>query len=155
MHGRVESINTSRGGAFKSAVFEARVSEHGVDGDRQDDLRYHGGPDRALSLYSLEVIRALQAEGHPIAPGSAGENVTLSGLDWPSLTPGSHLRIGIVQLVVTSYAAPCEKIEGSFLNGEFMRISQKLHPGWSRVYSRVVAGGEIRPGDEVEAFSGE
>lgn len=154
MRGRVESINTSRGGAFKSSVFEARVTEHGVDGDRQDDLRYHGGADRAVSLYSLEAIRALQAEGHPISPGSAGENVTLSGLDWPSLTPGSQLRIGPVHLVVTGYAAPCKKIEASFLNGESMRISQKVHPGWSRLYARVVAGGVIRPGDEVEAISG-
>ena len=150
MRGRVESINTSRGGPLKAGVFEARVTGHGIDGDHQNDERYHGGPDRAVSLYSLEAIRALQAEGHPIRPGSAGENLTLSGLDWPALAPGIQIRIGPVHLVVTNYAAPCEKVKGSFLKGEFTRISQKRHPGWSRLYARVLSGGVIRPGDDVD-----
>ena len=66
----MESINVSRGGVPKTSVFEALVTEHGVDGDRQHDLRHHGGPDRAVSLFSLELIQALQREGHPIAAGT-------------------------------------------------------------------------------------
>ena len=52
----------------------------GLEGDRQRDLRFHGGPLRAVSLYSLELIEALQAEGHPIAPGAMGENLTMAGV---------------------------------------------------------------------------
>jgi MOSC domain-containing protein YiiM len=44
---------------------------------------------------------------------------------------------------------PCHKIAASFADGEFHRISQKLHPGWSRVYARVLAQGMVRLGDEV------
>ena len=29
-------------------------------------------------------------------------------------------------------------------------IADKLHPGWSRVYARVLAEGQIRSGDRVE-----
>ena len=122
----------------------------GIDGDHQDDARHHGGPDRAVSLYSLDLIGALRAEGHPIAAGSAGENITISGLDWAAVTPGCQLQVGGVRLLVTKFASPCEKIEGSFLNHDFVRISHKVHPGWSRVYTRVLAGGIIRPGDIVE-----
>ena len=50
-----------------------------------------GGPLAALCLYSLEVIQALQAEGHSIFPGSVGENITLSHLDWSRVTPGVRL----------------------------------------------------------------
>jgi len=148
--GRLESINVSRGGIPKTSVFEALITEHGVDGDLQDDLRYHGGPDRAVSIYSMDVIRALRKEGHPIEPGAAGENLTVSGLDWPALTPGRELRVGPVHLRITKYASPCENIRRSFVGEDFTRISQKLHPGWSRLYARVLTGGIVRPGDPVE-----
>jgi MOSC domain-containing protein YiiM len=148
--GRVESINVSRGGVPKTCVYEAVVTGGGIAGDHQDDERYHGGPDRAISLYSLDLIEALRAEGHPIAAGSAGENITISGLDWAAVTPGCALQVGGARLLVTKFASPCEKIGGSFLNDDFVRISQKVYPGWSRVYTRVLAGGIIRLGDTVE-----
>ena len=150
MSGRIESINTSNGGVPKSSVFEALITEQGVAGDAQRDLRHHGGPDRAVLLFSLELIRALQQQGHPIAPGAIGENLTVSGLDWKALKPGIRLQIGGVQLRVTGYAAPCSKISGSFLDRDFERVSQNRYPGWSRVCTRVVTGGIVRPGGSVE-----
>jgi MOSC domain-containing protein YiiM len=147
--GRVESINTSRGGVPKMSAFEALVTEYGLDRDRQRDRRFHGGPDRAIVLYSLDVIRALQSEGHPVTIGSTGENLTVSGLDWTVVAPGAELRIGDVRLVITKYASPCENIAPSFVDSDFTRISQKRHPGWSRVCARVLAGGIVRMGDEV------
>lgn len=148
--GRLESVNTSRGGVPKTSVLEALITEDGLEGDLQRDRRYHGGLDRAVGLFSLDVIRALQLEGHPIGVGTTGENLTLSGLDWPSLTPGHGLQVGAVRLLVTSYASPCESIRHSFLDANFTRVSQKIHPGWSRLYARVLAGGIVRPGDRVD-----
>jgi len=150
MSGRLESINVSRGGVPKQAVFEAWIGAGGVDGDRQRDRRFHGGPDRAVVIFSLEVIRALQHEGHPIAIGTAGENVTISGIDWTLVAPGSELAIGDLRLLVTKYASPCYKINGSFAGGDSSRIAQALHPGWSRVCARVTAEGLVRMGDTVE-----
>ena len=147
--GKLESINTSRGGVPKTAVFEAIVTREGIVGDVQRDLRYHGGPERAVSIYSLDLIADLQREGHPIAPGSAGENLTVSGVDWSLLVPGCELQVGDVRLTVTGYAVPCANIRGSFRDEHFTRISQKVRPGWSRVYCRVVVPGTVRPGDPV------
>jgi MOSC domain-containing protein YiiM len=148
--GRLVSINVSRGGVPKLPVPAAAVSADGVAGDRQRDLRFHGGPERAVSLYALEAIEALAREGHPIAIGTTGENLTVSGLDWREVVPGVGLVVGPARLVVTSYASPCRFIAASFAQGGFERMSQKLHPGWSRVYARVVAGGPIAVGDAVE-----
>jgi MOSC domain-containing protein YiiM len=92
MTARLESINASRGGVPKRSMFEALITEAGVDGDRQRDLRFHGGPDRAIVLYSLDLIRALQREGHSITAGTAGENLTVSGLEWAAMAPGSGAR---------------------------------------------------------------
>jgi MOSC domain-containing protein YiiM len=150
VNGRVESINTSRGGVPKEPVFEALITAEGLDGDRQRDRRFHGGPDRAVVLFSLEVIRDLQREGHAIAPGTAGENLTVSGLDWTAVVPGAELAVGGARLVVTKYVTPCLKIADSFARGEFMRVAQREHPGWSRVAARVIVEGLVRVGDAVE-----
>ena len=150
MAGRLESINASRGGVPKNGMFEALLTEQGLDGDRQRDLRFHGGPDRAIVLFSLDVIKALQREGHSIAAGTTGENLTVSGVDWKAIVPGTELRIGEVRLLITKYTSPCEKIAFSFLENDYTRISHTRHPGWSRLNARVLAGGLVTVGDAVE-----
>ena len=146
---RVEAVQVFAGWGSKRNIFEALVSPDGLSGDVQSDLRYHGGPDRAVVVFSLEVIRRLQAEGHPIAPGSTGENLTVSGLDWNRVRPGLTLQIGEARIQVTKFTTPCRKIGGAFLESDFMRISQARHPGFSRVCARVLAAGIVRPGDRV------
>jgi len=122
----------------------------GVAGDAQRDREYHGGPDRALCLFSMELIRALQAEGHPIAPGQTGENLTVEGLDWDAVAPGARLLLGEDVLVeVTRYTSPCANLRAAFTGGDYARVSQKRHPGASRVYARVLRTGAIRRGDPV------
>jgi MOSC domain-containing protein YiiM len=149
--GNLASINRSGGGVPKRRVDDAKVSRLGLLHDAQNDTKHHGGPERAVCVYSLERIQALQAEGHPIDVGTAGENVTVEGIDWDLVVPGTRIRVGEdVLLEVTSYTNPCKTIRESFIDGKFVRISQKLHPGWSRVYTRVVSEGEIRFGDSVE-----
>ncbi len=146
----IYQINVSDGGVPKHPVPEAHITVRGVSGDRQRSVKIHGGPERAVCLYSLEVIEALRAEGHAIAPGSAGENLTVAGLDWAQLKPGDRLKVGDrVRLEITGYTPPCEHNARWFLNGDYKRISHKRHPGWSRLYARVLVEGTVRQGDPV------
>lgn len=147
---KLYQINISDGGVPKLPVPEARITVEGVVGDRQQNRDVHGGVDQAVCLFSLEVIRALQAEGHSINAGSSGENLTLAGLEWARLKPGDRLRVGAsVRLELVKYTAPCKHNARWFIDGDFSRISQKLHPGWSRLYARVLSEGVVRPGDAV------
>jgi MOSC domain-containing protein YiiM len=146
---RVVSINRSDGGVPKIATPEAFVSVDGVEGDHQRDRRFHGGPDRALCLYSMDLIEALRREGHPIGPGTAGENVTIAGLDWSTMIPGARLSLGPVEIEITGFASPCLTISASFSDERSTRISQKVHTGWSRVYARVLADGLLTVGDQA------
>ena len=73
--GRLVSINVSNGGVPKRRVEQCRITKLGLEGDRQTDLHHHGGPDRAVTLFSLDKLALLRAEGHPIAVGSTGENL--------------------------------------------------------------------------------
>lgn len=148
--GVVHQINVSRGGVPKLPVPEATVTVDGIVGDEQANRKLHGGPDRALCLFALEKIEALAAEGHPIRPGSTGENITTRGLDWSALAPGVRLRIGRAVVVeITSYVTPCKVIRGSFSDGRFIRIAEKVHPGDSRFYARVLRGGRVVAGDPI------
>jgi MOSC domain-containing protein YiiM len=142
-------INTSSGGVPKLHVGTADITVGGVAGDSQADKRHHGGQDRAVCLYSLEHIVALQQEGHPIYPGSTGENLTISGITWDSLIPGVCIEIGEARLMVTSFTTPCRTIRESFTDDHIARISQKVHPGWSRVYAKVLMPGRVTVGDPV------
>jgi MOSC domain-containing protein YiiM len=104
---------------------------------------------RAVSLYSFELINALRAEGHAIDVGCIGENFTLTGVPWERMLPGATLDIGDVQLELTAYAAPCNNLLPYFAGGKFVRVAQKVHPGWSRLYARVLREGSVQVGDAV------
>jgi MOSC domain-containing protein YiiM len=147
--GVVHSINISKGGVPKRPRDSCFVSVNGLQGDRQRDLRYHGGPDRAVCLYSLDLIQALQSEGHSITPGSIGENLTVEGVDWSRMVPGARLEVGAAVIQLTDYAAPCSNIAPSFQRRQYVRVNQKVNGGWSRLYARVLTEGTVRVGDSV------
>jgi MOSC domain-containing protein YiiM len=153
--GYIYQLNCSDGGVPKLPVREAQLTPTGLAGDRQAHRRFHGGPERALCLYALEQIQALQAEGHPIFPGSVGENITVAGLDWSSLKPGLRLALGDeVVIELSSYTMPCRNIRSSFSDGRFERISQKKHAGESRLYARVIRTGTLAVGQSVRVLNG-
>lgn len=154
-HPHLYQINISDGGVPKHPVPDARVTQDGLVGDRQRNRRVHGGVDRAVCLFSLEVIQALRTEGHTIAPGSSGENLTLAGVDWGQIQPGIVLQIGdSLRLEVTTYTAPCQFNAQWFMSDDYSRISQKIHPGWSRVYARVLREGIVKQGDRFSVEPG-
>ncbi len=150
MIGHIHQISISNGGVPKMAVRECRVLKDGLEGDWQHDRKHHGGPERAVCLFSLEVIERLRSEGHPIGPGTTGENLTVSGVEWKRAVPGARVLIGDrgnVELELVSYAAPCSTIRESFRDLDSRRIKEELHAGESRVYARVVREGLVQTGD--------
>ena len=149
--GHIFQINLSEGGVPKLGQPQAEVSHTGLVGDRHRDVRSHGGPERALCLYSLERILALQLEGHPIFPGAIGENLTITGLAWSLLVPGARLRLGEHVLAeLTRYTTPCCNIAPFFIDEEIARVSHKTYPTWSRLYARVLQPGMLTIGNRVE-----
>ncbi|MEM7772856.1 MAG: MOSC domain-containing protein [Cyanobacteria bacterium P01_A01_bin.37] len=150
MQGYITQLSVSDGGVPKLAVPSAAVTTEGLEGDRQDNLTYHGGPDRTVCLWSQDIIDQLHAEGHPITAGSAGENVTIRGLDWGAIAPGTQLSLGNdVVVEITDYAAPCRKNMRWFSDRKFGRMSQKQFPGQSRLYARVISPGTLQSGATV------
>jgi hypothetical protein len=137
-------------GLPKPAREVAEVGRRGIEGDVQRERKHHGRPSQALCIWSADVIDALAAEGHPIHPGAAGENVSVRGLDWAKVRPGSLVRLGEVEAELSGWALPCAKNRRWFRpDAREARIDPDRHPGWSRAYAYVLAGGTVHPGDEV------
>jgi MOSC domain-containing protein YiiM len=148
--GLVFQVNSSHGGVPKLPVGgTARIDWNGLVTDRQDDRHNHGRPWQAICLWSKEVIDSLADEGHPIGPGSCGENITVTGLDWSKVSPGLRMRVGTSLLETTPYAIPCAKNAQWFTGGDFRRMTHDLYPGVSRIYARVIEPGAVAPGDVV------
>lgn len=148
--GTVVQVNASRGGVPKTPMLAAAITVDGLDGDRQADRRHHGRQFQALCLWSAEVIDELKAQGHPIQPGAAGENLTIAGLDWAALRPGTTIRIGATAEAEVSFdATPCKKQAQWFSDGRFRRIAIEENPQWVRWYAWVRKPGTVAPGDPV------
>ncbi len=149
--GVITQVSANGGGVNKQALAQADVGYRGLATDRQSNRKHHGRVWQALCLYSKEVIEALQVEGHPIQPGNVGENITISGLDWAHLRPGTLLKLGRdVVIELSAAATPCAHNTPYFLDGNYKRMDHDVHPGWSRLYASVLVDGTIRPGDSVE-----
>lgn len=138
----------SDGGVPKLPVRSVEVDFGGVVGDRQDERVHHGAPWQALCLWSTDAIEGLRAQGHPIAPGLAGENVSVTGLPWERVRPGVQVQLGDVLAEVSAYAIPCRKNAAWFIDGRFDAMHHR-HGAISRVYATVLEPGTITVGSPV------
>ena len=80
--GRVHQVNVSKGGVPKLPVPGTAVRRLGLDGDGHTEPEpIHGGELQAVSIYSVEALARVGADGHQAFPGAYGENLTLEGVD--------------------------------------------------------------------------
>lgn len=149
--GTVHSLQANGGGVPKPQISEARVDHAGVVGDVQESRNHHGRPWQALCIWSREVIDAFAASGDPITYGSAGENITITGIDWSLVMPGTKLALGEVQCFVTAFAIPCSQNKAWFADGNYRKMGHE-NGDVSRVYAMVTKPGTIRPGDQVSLY---
>jgi len=153
MGAKVTGLHISQGGVPKDSVDYIEVKFDGCLGDRQNDLKHHGGENKAICLFQQEIIQQLNESGHPIYPGSTGENILVSGIKIGSLHPGSIIKFANVELEITQDASPCKTISSSFIGGQFNLISNKLYPNFTRWYAKVNREGSISLGESLSIIN--
>jgi MOSC domain-containing protein YiiM len=149
-------VNVSHGGVPKRPIPGGWIDRRGLEADAHEEPPpMHGGPDQAISIYSVESIARVVADGHQAFPGAFGENLTLEGIELDAMRSGDRLRIGGGSLVLelTKRAEPCQTIAHNFIGRGIARIGSKQNPQDARWYARVVAEGPIRAGDDVEVHT--
>jgi MOSC domain-containing protein YiiM len=135
-------------GIDKRPVERAFVGRLGLVGDVVADQKHHGGLDQAVYLYSREDYAWWESElGSALAPGTFGENLTVSSLG-AEPRPGDRLRVGGAVLELTAPRIPCAVFADRMGERRWVkRFAAAERPG---AYARVLEEGEVAPGDPVQ-----
>jgi MOSC domain-containing protein YiiM len=144
-------------GIYKRPLATAvTITSLGVPGDVICDTDNHGGVDQAIYLYGLaDYAWWSNALGYNLAPGTFGENITISDLETAHMLIGDRLHIGQLTLEVTAPRIPCVTLAQRMGEAAFLkRFREAERPG---VYCRVIDEGTIQHGDAVayESYTGE
>jgi MOSC domain-containing protein YiiM len=148
--GQPRTIPTKSGktGIYKEPVASARLTAQGVEGDAVMDRKHHGGVDQAVYLYFADDYEWWsQALGETIAPGTFGENLTISGVEGRSVAVGDRFAIGTTLLEVTSHRTPCNVFALRMGDPKFIKRFHRA--GRSGAYCRVLGSGTVAAGDPV------
>ncbi len=141
-------------GIFKEPV-EGRVLLRtlNLDGDRQADLKVHGGVHKAVYAYPAEHYDYWRRElpGVDLPWGMFGENFTVEGLFEDQVSVGDRFRIGSAELTVTQPRLPCYKLAVKFGRDDI--IKRFLESGRTGLYFAVTQEGEVGSGDSIETLS--
>jgi MOSC domain-containing protein YiiM len=132
------------------------ITPEGLTGDHVLDVRHHAGPDQAVYVYgAADYVWWSQPLGRELAPGTFGDNLTISDLESASLNIGDRLRVGAVVLEVTAPRIPCRTLATRMVDPAFVKkFKEGERPG---VYCRVIVRGKVAAGDPVsiEPYQGE
>ena len=143
------------GEQIQTAIFKAptagsmKVTKLNLKGDQQADLSVHGGPDKAVYVYSWENILywRQQLQREDLGPGSFGENLTVEGLLDQEVAIGDELEAGTARFQVTQPRLPCFKLAARIGLPGFPKVF--LQSGRTGFYLRVLEEGVISAGDSI------
>ena len=139
----VVAVCISPGSVPKLPVEAAETTVDGLVGDGHEHQK-HCRPHRAVSIQDIELLDDLRDEGFQLEPGTAGENLTVRGLNVQQRAAGDRLRFqdGPV-LELTEPRRPCFVLD-------------KVHPtlkeaivGRCGFLARVVENGRFFPGQRI------
>jgi MOSC domain-containing protein YiiM len=139
---------------FKSPVEgKVAVRRHNLAGDRQSDLRVHGGPYKAVYSYPQEHYQfwSEQLPEMDLPYGAFGENLTTEGLMEDTVYIGEQFRIGSAVLQATQPRMPCFKLGIRF--GRADMVKRFWLSGRSGIYFSVIEEGELAAGDPIESIA--
>ncbi len=143
-----------RGRAAPTAIFKSPVedglllSETGLEGDEQADLRVHGGPDKAVCAYCAENLPYWsKVLGTCLAPGAFGENFTVEGMPESDVCIGDVYEVGDAVVQISQPRQPCFKLAVRHGLPEMALLVQES--GKTGFYLRCLEPGEVRRGDGI------
>ena len=134
-------------GTKKEVVNEGALKEDfGLIDDAHADCCSH----RQVSLLAIESIKKMQSRGFDVGPGDFAENLTTEGIDLVSLPINTRVSIGEeVILEITQIGKECHT--GCAI---YRQIGKCVMPK-EGVFARVINGGPVRTGDQVDIIKDE
>ena len=135
-------ISEKRGTQKKNVGRVRLIENYGLAGDA-----HAGSWHRQVSLLSYDRIREFNEKGAGVDHGAFGENLVVEGFDFKRLPVGTKLRCGDVVLELTQIGKECHS------HCEiYKKMGECIMPR-EGVFARVLHGGTIGEGDEMEIVS--
>lgn len=138
---KVVAVNTSeKKGVVKKPRDEIKlVEDFGISGDA------HAGKwHRQVSLLALESIEKMKKLGiNDLSYGVFAENITTEGIELYTLPIGTTFIINDVVLELTQIGKECHQ------GCEIRKLVGDCVMPREGIFTRVIKGGTIKPGDEI------
>ena len=151
--GKIKKLNHANGsvqsGIFKKPIKNViSITQSGIEGDHQADLKAHGGPDKVVCVYPVEHNNWwLEEFGITFVAGSAGENFSSYGLTEQNVCIGDQYKIGSAILEVSQPRQPCYKLAAR--HGDKAIAKQVQQAGKTGFYFRCIESGKSQVGDKI------
>lgn len=144
-YGKDQVIDT---GICKQTTEEAFLTKEGFIGDGVADLRYHGGPDRAVCVYPYEHYSLWETEFNQSFPSSTfGENVTVTNMLEKDVYIGDIFRIGEAVIQITQGRIPCSTITKRTNHPSLLK--RMVQTGFTGYLCRVLEEGIVRKDSNI------
>ena len=143
MKGKVIAVNISeKKGEQKHSIEQGVfVEEHGLKGDA------HAGKGlRQVSLLgqeSIDKMNQIMVKG--LCAGNFAENITTQGLALYKIPVGARIRIGQTMQEVTQIGKKCHDSGCAVMR----EVGSCIMPS-EGIFTKVIEGGVVKPGDEIE-----
>lgn len=144
------------GKAWRSAIYKAAVAGRvavnptNIEGDKQANLKYHGGPDKAICCFAAEHYpfwRTTLGLEEEFGFGAFGENFTLQGLQEDQVCIGDTFAVGSAVVQVTQPRQPCINLARKW---DFTEMpARMIAAGHTGFYLRVLTPGEVGADDSM------
>ncbi|KAA0550204.1 MOSC domain-containing protein [Bacillus sp. BGMRC 2118] len=129
-------------GVGKQAVEKAFLTKDGFKGDGVEQVKFHGGPDRAVLFYCYEHYEQWKVEfGKELSIPGFGENITVSGLSEATAHIGDIYQIGETSIQITQGRIPCNTL--SKYNSLDLLLGRLVETGYTGFLGRVLKEGWI------------
>lgn len=127
---------------------ETWLSRLGFEGDEQE-YHGHGGPNKAVCLYSTDHYAMWEDVISPIPPYAFfGENISVDGIDETELYFGNQYQLGEAIIEVSEIREPCRKIQQKYQYNGIMKRMMKT--GKTGCYFRVIQEGKVAPDSRLK-----
>ncbi|MCR2820141.1 MOSC domain-containing protein [Lederbergia panacisoli] len=152
--GRPQIISNHYGQTFKSGIRKqqvqtASIRKQGFDQDGVEDLKNHGGEDRAICFYPFEHYSWWEEQtGENLKIPSFGENLTITNMLEDDVCIGDIYQIGTTMVQITQGRIPCVTIDQS--NGIKGMLNNIIQSGKTGYFAKVLKEGNIEPGLKLE-----
>jgi MOSC domain-containing protein YiiM len=149
-----------RGHVITTSIFKKQIAgpvmvrELNIDGDKQADLKVHGGRDKAVYAYSLDAYTEWnKLSDKKLENGALGENLSFDSFDEKKMGLGDIYQLGQCKLQIVQPRVPCFKLAIRLDDAHAIKNFNNIQrPG---VYFRVLEEGVIDNGMSLELLERE